>query len=113
MNFSIASYKKKLCVVTSWSWLVCPGHLKSFEFPAKNFFRETKAVRPLSVENHITSPKNLCLIEFLLDGLGVAAVGAAQDGLLAVDGVGAPSRCVAAEGASLPGAVPAMLFAEY
>ena len=30
-----------------------PGHLKSFEFPAKNFFLETKAVRPLSAENRL------------------------------------------------------------
>ena len=54
------------------------------------------------------------LVEFLLDSLGVAAVGAAQDGLLAVDGVGAPPRRVSAERTSLPGSVPAkdivMLF---
>ena len=68
---------------------------------------------PVDKNKFIASPKHLFLIKFLFDGLGVAAVSAAQDGLLAVDGVGAPSRCVAAEGASLPRAVPAKLFAKY
>ena len=54
----------------------------------------------------------LCLIEFLLDGLGVAAVGAAQDGLLAVDRVGAPPRRVAAKGTALSRPMPAKLGAK-